>query len=238
MSMNTGPNCWNVTPAEAVQIQKEIRSQIVLQKAPAPIRFIAGCDLALDVGTETAFAGAIVYRFPELQEVERVSHTQRVTFPYVPGLLSFREAPILLNLLAKLKTEPDVYCFDGHGIAHPRRLGIASHMGLCLNKPTVGFGKSRLCGSYREPGPKAGNVEKLQDSGEQIGWVLRLRDKVNPVFVSPGHLMDLESALSLAIACGDGFRVPKPTREADRYVALVKKEMMGAGKEEKLLRLE
>jgi deoxyribonuclease V len=145
-------------------------------------------------------------------------------FPYVPGLLSFREIPALLKAFAKLKRRPDLVFVDGQGLAHPRRLGIASHLGLWLDLPTIGCAKSRLCGEYREPGKKRGNFSPLLDRGEEIGAVLRSKDEVSPLFVSVGHRIGLASAIRLTLACHEGRRIPAPTRQADRLVAEVKRQ--------------
>ncbi|MEW5995255.1 MAG: deoxyribonuclease V [Candidatus Zixiibacteriota bacterium] len=214
---------WNVSPKEAMRIQAELRSQVVLERGFGEIGFIAGADIALDKDTNKGYAGVIVYRFPELIEVERRHAVENLTFPYIPGLLAFREAPVLLKAFAEVKQEPDVIVFDGQGLAHPRRVGIATHMGLLLDKPSIGCAKSRLIGRYEEPGAQAGQYTPLTDSGETIGAVLRTRDNVNPVFISPGHKVDLSSSIEIIMKCVDGYRIPKPTREADHFVGEVKK---------------
>jgi deoxyribonuclease V len=179
---------------------------------------VAGADLAFDPATNVAFAGVIVYRFPEMSEVERrwVQHPLR--FPYVPGLLSFRESPVLLAVFARLQTEPDLILIDGHGRAHPRLFGIACHIGLLLDKPVIGCAKSLLVGEYQEPGRARGETTPLVFKGERVGMVLRTRDNVKPIFVTQGHRVSLESAIELVSQCLDGYRIPKPTRQADHYV--------------------
>jgi deoxyribonuclease V len=144
--------------------------------------------------------------------------------PYIPGLLAFREAPILARAFEKLNCEPDVVLFDGHGFAHPRRMGIASHMGLLLDKPSIGCAKSRLVGTHQEPGNTPGEWSPLMDGEQQIGAVLRTRGNVKPIFVSCGHKMDLKTALMIVLQCCDGYRIPKPTREADHFVENVKRQ--------------
>jgi deoxyribonuclease V len=213
---------WDLFPEEAIELQKKLASQIVLRDDFGDICTIAGADLSLDVDKNIGFAGVILFDFPSLKEIERVSAEGPLNFPYIPGLLSFREGPILLKAFEKLRILPDLIAFDGQGIAHPRRLGIASHMGLILNRPSIGFGKSLLCGDYQEPGLTRGSWSPLIHRGETIGAVLRTRDKVKPIFVSPGHRVSLEGALRIALQCLDGYRLPKPTRLADRYVASVK----------------
>jgi len=185
---------------------------------------VAGADCAFDLERGVAYAGVIVYSFPEMAEVERVSAAQPLRFPYVPGLLTFREAPALLAALERVQHEPDVIFVDGHGLAHPRRFGIASHLGLLLEKPTVGCAKSRLIGTHAEPATQAGKWAPLRDEGETIGAVLRTRTGVNPIYVSTGHCVSLRRALALVRAVCDGFRIPKPTREADRFVGEVKRQ--------------
>ena len=153
-----------------------------------------------------------------LEVVERVGVVERVTFPYVPGLLSFRECPPVLAAFEKLKTVPDVVMCDGQGIAHPRRIGIASHLGLWLALPTIGCAKSLLCGTYEEPGPERGARSPLIDKGEVIGAVVRSRARVKPLYVSPGHLCDLESAVNVVLACSVKYRLPVPARLAHETV--------------------
>jgi deoxyribonuclease V len=214
---------WNVTPREAMKIQEALKLQVVLQGAPGDIRLVAGADIALDKETNKGYAGVIVFRFPELIEVERRHAVKELTFPYIPGLLAFREAPVLLQAFSELQHEPDVVILDGQGIAHPRRMGIASHMGLLLDIPSIGCAKSRLVGSFEEPGPHAGEYTLLMDADEVIGAVLRTRDNVNPVFISPGHKIDLSASIEIIMKCVDGYRIPKPTRLADHFVGQIKK---------------
>jgi deoxyribonuclease V len=215
---------WNLTPTEAIALQKELSAQIILKDDFKKIKTLAGADLALSENKKEAYAGVIVFEFPSLKEIERIYTVEPLTFPYIPGLLSFREGPILLKAFEKLKNQPDLILFDGQGIAHPRRLGIASHMGLLLDRPTIGCAKSLLCGKYKEPGIKRGSGSPLIDHGEVIGAVLRTRDGVNPIFISVGHRISLESAIKIVLQCHSGFRIPKPTREADIFVGQLKKE--------------
>lgn len=217
---------WDISPREAIQIQQDLRSRVSSRHDPSEIRYIAGADIAWDRNGPkdySGYAGVIVFEFPSLREVERVSAYAHGTFPYVPGLLSFREIPLLIPAFEKLTIEPDVILVDGQGIAHPRRIGIASHLGLIFNKPAIGCAKSRLIGTHREPALPRGSRARLLDEGETIGTVLRTRDGVNPIFVSIGHKMDLKHAISLTLACSDGFRIPKPTRLADHFVAALRR---------------
>ena len=214
---------WNLTPKQAIALQRELSRRVVRNDDFTKIRRVAGADIALDKATNTGYAGVIVYSFPSLEEIERRWASGPLRFPYVPGLLSFREGPLLLKALAKLRTEPDLFLFDAQGIAHPRRFGLSSHLGVVLDKPAVGVAKSRLCGTHREPANRAGAWTKLRDRRETIGAVLRTRTNVKPVFISVGHRVALETAVELARACCDGTRIPRPTREADRWVSQLKR---------------
>ncbi|MBI4052027.1 MAG: endonuclease V [Elusimicrobia bacterium] len=207
---------WDVTPRQAIRIQERLRKQVLTGGRLPKVRYVAGADISWKGGV--GYAGVIVFRFPDLEEIERVWAVGKPSFPYVPGLLSFREGPLLLKVFRKLRTEPDIIFFDGQGMAHPRRIGIASHMGLLLNKPTIGCAKSRLIGEYREPNGKTGGRALLRDQGETIGVVLRTKRRVSPIFVSIGHKISLRDAAHLTLKCSDGFRIPKPTRLADQYV--------------------
>jgi deoxyribonuclease V len=209
---------WDLTPREAMRLQEKLRDRVVLEDRFGKIRLVAGADLAFDPETTMAFAGVIVYRFPELEEVERRKARRKLRFPYVPGLLSFRESPVLLEAFARIRGEPDVILIDGHGRAHPRRFGIACHLGVILDKPTIGCAKSLLVGEHDDPGEVAGSTTPLLLDGEQVGTVLRTRDGVKPIYVTTGHRISLGSAVKVVRQCLDGFRIPKPTREADRYV--------------------
>jgi deoxyribonuclease V len=214
---------WDVTPKAAVGIQNNLTNLIQLKDSFRKIKVIAGADVAFDKSSNHGYGGVIVYNFPELEEIERQGIIRPLTFPYVPGLLAFREAPILLEAFTSLKTEPDMILFDGQGIAHFRRMGIATHMGIVLNKPTIGCAKSRLIGRYKDPGQNVGSCSPLIHGKETVGMVLRTRKKVRPIFVSPGTKISLETSVEIVLKCVDGFRIPKPTREADRYVAHLKK---------------
>ncbi len=209
---------WNLSPREAARLQERWRERVVLEDNFKNIHYVAGADLAFDPETDQAFAGVIVYRFPELEEVERRSARRKLRFPYVPGLLSFREGPALLAAFARLRTEPDLILIDGHGRAHPRLFGIACHLGVLFDKPTIGCAKSLLVGAHYEPGAKAGSSSPLVYHGDRVGVVLRTRDGVKPIYVTTGHRVSLDTAVQLVRQCLDGYRIPKPTRQADHYV--------------------
>ena len=227
---------WNVTPAEAREIQSRLRHLVELDDRLPPLRIVAGADVALELaepggwrkGRGRAFAGIVVYRFPEMEEVERVSAHLPLRFPYVPGFLSFREIPALLAAFERLHHTPDLIFYDGQGYAHPRRIGIASHLGLLLDRPTIGIAKSLLVGEYREPPAKIGRSTPLVDgkSGEVIGAALRTRQGTRPVFVSQGHRISLKRAVELTLAVSDGYRLPRPTRDADRWVGNVRRGVL------------
>jgi len=217
---------WDLSPQEAARLQLELRARLnptpVASLRQRAIKTIAGADIALDKEKNCGFAGVIVYSFPALNELERQGASRTISFPYVPGLLVFREGPALLDALAKLRTEPDLLFFDAHGYSHPRRFGLASHMGVILDTPAIGCAKSLLIGHYEEPPNLPGAWTPLVDAEETIGAVLRTRKDVQPVFISIGHLVDLKTAIEFAMACTDGRRIPKPTREADHYVEQLK----------------
>lgn len=196
-------------------LQAHWRTRVLDRDRHGEIRRVGGVDVAYDGLLNLACAAAVLVELPDLAEVERRTACGPVRFPYIPGLLGFREAPAVLAALAKLKWRPDLLLVDGHGVAHPRRCGIASMLGLALDVPAVGCAKSLLVGRYEEPGPQAGDWTELRDGGEVIGAVLRTRARVKPVFVSVGHRVSLEFAIRIVMACTDGFRLPRPTRLAD-----------------------
>jgi deoxyribonuclease V len=205
---------WRVTATRAREIQLELAAEISRDGTVISPRLIAGVDISVNRWADTGTAAVVVLSYPEMEVVEIRSVTERVEFPYVPGLLSFREAPFILAACEKLTVTPDLVMVDGQGIAHPRRMGLASHLGLCLGLPTIGCAKSRLIGEYEEPGFEAGSYAELRDNGEVIGAVVRTRAGVKPVYVSIGHLIDLPSAIDRVLECCWGYRLPEPTRLA------------------------
>ena len=219
---------WNITPHEAVRLQQAWRQRVETRDRFGPVRYVAGADMAFDLETNLAFAGVIVYRFPELAAVERRMARRKLRFPYVPGLLSFREGPVLLAAFARLRTQPDVILIDGQGVAHPRRFGIASHIGVLLDVPTIGCAKSILVGEAADPAKQAGSTSPLIDQGETVGLALRTRESVKPIYVSIGHRISLESAARVVSQCTEGFRIPKPTRDADHWVGELRRAYQAA----------
>jgi deoxyribonuclease V len=214
---------WDLSPAEARLLQTELARTVDASTPLAPWRTLAAVDVSFDRGSEVLYAAVVVVAAETFEVIERAGLESPAKFPYVPGLLSFREAPAVLEAFERIKTRPDVVLCDGQGIAHPRRLGIASHLGLCLDLPTVGCAKSRLCGENNEPGPTRGDRSPLIDKGEVIGAVLRTRAKVAPLFVSAGHRCDLESAVGLVLATTCKYRLPVPSRMAHEYVNEVRR---------------
>jgi deoxyribonuclease V len=205
---------WRVSPAQASVIQTELAGEVSRIGSIISPHFIAGVDISVNRWNKTGTGAVVVLKFPDLQIVETQVVTDRMEFPYVPGLLSFREAPLILAAFEKIKVTPDLVFVDGQGIAHPRRMGIASHLGLILGIPTIGCAKSRLCGECEMPGIEAGNYTELSDGGEIIGAVLRTKTDVKPLYISIGHLIDLPSAIHWVMACCRGYRLPEPSRLA------------------------
>ncbi len=201
-----------------------MQQRVIIQKPDFELKLIAGCDSSF-IGEDTILSVFVLLTYPALEVVEKVWHHGPVELPYIPGFLAFREAPNLLKAYEKLQQKPDLIMVDGHGISHPRRLGIATHLGLHLNKPTMGVAKKVLVGKYTEPAPAKGSITPLIYKDELIANVIRTKDKVKPVFVSPGHLMDLESATEIAMACSIKHKLPEPTRLADHYAAVFKSEV-------------
>jgi deoxyribonuclease V len=218
---------WDLDPSEAVKLQKELASQIDTSPVVTACELIAGADVSYNRFSPIFYAVVVVLHTRDWSIVEEQSAVGESPFPYIPGLLSFREAPILLEAFAKLQNRPDAVMVDGQGIAHPRRLGIASHLGLWLQIPTIGCGKTRLIGRHDAPGPNAGDAAPLLDHDQIIGSVLRTKARTNPLFISPGHCIDLASSVRLVLEACRGYRLPEPTRQAHLHVNEVRRR--GAG---------
>ena len=213
---------WDLDPSEARALQRQLAERVVREDRFGTIRTVAGVDLGFPKtpdGGVLGRAAVVVLRVPDLDLVEERIVERPVTFQYVPGLLYFREAPVGMAAVASLEHRPDLLLVDGHGLAHPRRCGIACHLGLLLDLPTIGCAKSILVGHAEEPGPNPGDWAPLVYRGETIGAALRTRPKTKPIYVSIGHRVSLTSAIALVSQCGRGYRLPEPTRLADRIAS-------------------
>jgi deoxyribonuclease V len=215
---------WQVNPAEARAIQQHLRQDVKIGTYVKDIRYIAGADVSVARSSPAVYAGVVVLDYDSLEVVERQGMVTQTHFPYIPGLLSFREAPALLQVFAQLHCTPDVVVFDGQGLAHPRRFGIACHLGVLLDVPAIGCAKSRLIGRYQDPPPmRGGQAPLIADDDTTIGAVLRTKYATRPVFVSVGHKMTLPQAVDILLHCGRGYRIPEPTRLADQYVGAMRR---------------
>jgi deoxyribonuclease V len=209
---------WDLDTAGARDLQLRLASQVDSTRALQSYETVAGADVSYNLRGPRLYAAVVVVSALTWEPIDRSGIVADAKFPYVPGLLSFREAPAVLEAFDGLKTRPDVLLCDGQGIAHPRRFGLACHLGLWLGLPTIGCAKSWLCGDYEEPGPDRGDWSPLTDGSQTIGAVLRTRTRVKPLFVSSGHLCDMESAMAVTLAASPTYRVPIPTRLAHQYV--------------------
>ena len=205
---------WRVSIDQAVDIQLRLAAQVSRSGEVGTPHFIAGVDISADKGQGVATGAVVVLQYPELEVVETEVVNDKLNFPYIPGLLSFREAPLILAACQKLTITPDLILVDGQGIAHPRRMGLASHIGLFLNSPTIGCAKSLLCGTHQLPGTKPGSYAEVVDNGETIGAALRTKLGAKPIYVSIGHKIDLPTAIYWVMKCCRGYRIPEPTRLA------------------------
>jgi deoxyribonuclease V len=213
---------WDLTYGQARELQRRLASRVRFTEVKNEPRVVAGLDCAFSKDERTIFATAVVIQLPEFAVVETTTAARKVDFPYIPGLLSFREAPACIEAIEKLNATPDVFIIDGQGFAHPRRFGIASHIGVLVNKPTIGCAKSRLTGSFVEPGRRKGSFSPVVDDDEIIGAVLRTRADVKPVFVSVGHKCTLQDAISIVLKCTTRYRLPEPSRLAHQLVNRIK----------------
>ncbi len=218
---------WGMSPKEGVRLQEELLDRLSIQPLPKRVRFVAGADCSLSKEDDLLVAGIVVFDAQEGCVAEEKTAAVPLSFPYVPGLLTFREGPGYVRAFAKLKKRPDCVIFDGQGIAHMRGLGIAAHMGLWLGVPTVGCAKSRLVGHHGPVGEEKGSVVSLRIFGRPIGAVVRTRSRVKPVYVSPGHLCDIPGAVRIVLGLALRYRLPEPTRLAHALVGRRKKELVG-----------
>ena len=213
---------WNLSYERAREVQTSLADKVQFTPLPKSPKVVAGIDCAFSKDGKRILTAAVVLRLPDFEIVEIASAVLEVTFPYIPGLLSFREAPVCIAAVEKLRSRPDLFIIDGQGIAHPRRLGLATHLGLFFDRPTVGCAKSRLTGDYEEPAPEKGAYTSLTAQAETIGAVVRIRTNVKPVFVSVGHKCVLTDAIEIVLACAVKYRLPEPTRLAHQTVSKLK----------------
>lgn len=219
MRLRRTPHAWSVSPRDAVAIQRRLAARVQPVAPERPIRYVAGVDSSFSRDGARCIGGVVLFDVVEGATLEQHTASAPLEFPYVPGLLSFREAPAILAALRKLRRRPDAILCDGHGLAHPRRFGLACHLGVILELPAIGCAKSRLIGTHRDPARARGSRTPLVDGTERIGSVLRTREGVRPVFVSVGHRIDLATAERVVLRCAARYRLPEPTRLADKLVA-------------------
>ena len=229
MRIPKAPHSWSVTPKKAIEIQEQLAGFVRQERFPGVVRYVAGADLSIfrsktSQNFERYIAGIVVWDKNEGVIVETQTSSGTITYPYVPGLLSFREVPAILQTLKKLKQVPDLLMCDGQGFAHPRRFGLACHLGVLLDFPTIGCAKSRLCGTHGEVDTERGSQVPLVDKKEIIGAVVRTRTGVKPVFVSVGNKTDLPTAVETVLSCTAGYRLPEPTGQAHKLVVRLMRE--------------
>ncbi len=212
---------WNVGVQEAIRIQEILRDRVVLKKTFSKVTTVGGGDASYSKKGDLVFGAIVVLSFPEMEVMECATGEGKILFPYLPGLLSFREGPILIEAFQKLRLKPDVMIYDGQGIAHPRGMGLASHMGLWLDLPSIGCAKTPLLDEFVPPGPLKGSFEWIRRGGEKAGAVLRTRDHVKPLFISPGHRIDFSTSNQIVLRSCKGFRFPEPLRKAHQLAEQV-----------------
>ena len=223
---NTPDDLWNINLDEAKKLQNSLAQKIKICRLPKNIKRVAGFDVSYLKEKNLLIAGMVIIDYPSLNFYNSFVITDQISFPYIPGYLSFREAPALLKLIEKYHQQADIFIFDGHGIAHPRGLGIASHLGVISNKPSIGCAKKKLVGDYKLPFYKKGSYTELIFKDSTIGNVLRTKDKIKPVFISVGHLVSLEEATQFVLSCTGKYRIPEPTRLAHNTVYKYRKSLI------------
>lgn len=216
---------WPDTPKKAIEIQKELAPRVSLLPNSSEINLIAAVETTYSKNGDLLMAAANLFTFPEIEEVEKNFHYGEVTFPYIPGMFFYREGKIIIKVLEKFKHEPDLIIVHGHGIAHPQFFGMASHIGLGFNKPAIGCCRKILVGKYREPSERKGSHEPIYFKRKMVGYALRSKDNVKPIFVSPGHLCDCETAKDIILKNLRGFRLPEPLRIAHSDVSKYKRSI-------------
>jgi deoxyribonuclease V len=219
------PQQWDLTPTQAVALQRELAAQVRFARVPETFEILGASDISYMKSLNRLVVVILTFSWPSLERLETVHSISSIRFPYVPGLLSFREIPPLLEAYHQLNRHPDVFLCDGQGIAHPRKIGFASHLGLCLDIATVGCAKSRLCGEHQPFELKRGNSMPLYFAGEIVGYVYCSRTGVKPIYISPGHLADLESSLQLVESCLGRYRIPEPLRQAHNTATRIRKQL-------------
>ncbi|MGQ9454871.1 MAG: deoxyribonuclease V [Armatimonadota bacterium] len=220
MDLEFAMEIWDITPREATELQVRLRGLVRIEDDFGSIETVAGVDVRATRGRGEGKCAIVVLKYPGLDLVETVIYEAPVTFPYIPGLLAFREIPLIEGAFARLATRPDMLFLDGHGLAHPRRFGLACHAGVILDVPSIGCAKSVLMGKYQEPSMVRGSTSKLvAPDGDVVGYVVRTKTSVKPVFISPGHRVSRESAVRLALECTREYRIPEPTRLAHLLVS-------------------
>ncbi|MHC4573799.1 MAG: deoxyribonuclease V [Planctomycetota bacterium] len=213
---------WNLSYSQAADLQRKLACKVKFAPLKKQPKLVAGLDCAFSMDGKRVIACALILKLPDFDLIETAAASRKVAFPYIPGLLSFREAPACIAAVKKLKSEPDVFIIDGQGVAHPRRLGLAAHLGLFFNRPTIGCAKSRLTGEFAEPLPEKGAYKYLKENNEVIGAVVRTRTNVKPVFVSVGNKCRLRDAVQITLGCATKYRLPEPTRLAHQLVGKIK----------------
>ncbi len=217
------PHPWDLSIQQAKVLQVELASKVIIKdKLPDDIQYVAGIDVGFENNGKITRAAVVIIDFKTLEHIDSSLVRIKTTFPYVPGYLSFRELPAVLKAFENISIEPDIVLCDGQGIAHPRRLGIASHLGVLTGLPTIGVAKSRLIGTFKEPSDRKGNKSLLYDGKDKIGYVLRTRDNVKPLYISPGHKISLLTACDIVLKCTTKYRLPETTRWAHHIASETK----------------
>lgn len=229
MSFNSLRHYKTIDPVEAKKLQRKLKQQISLEPLPCNPEFVAGADISFSRGSDTMHAAIVILELPELRPVARLLVTDKTDFPYIPGLLAFREIPVLLKAWNQLQRKPDVLILDGHGIAHPRRMGIATHFGIEVDIPTIGCAKNILTGSHDTLGEKKGEYVELKEEGETIGLALRSRTEVNPIYISPGHKLSFEDTYSVVMKTLTKYKLPQTTRLAHQLANKLRKGKLKQG---------
>ena len=222
---------WDVTPKEAISIQQELRKKVQLKPLTEYIRYVGGVDLSYNIGSDDVFAALVILDIETLKVIARTGVQDKMSFPYIPGLLSFREIPSLMKAWAQLDPayRPSVILADGQGIAHPRRIGVATHLGILTETPTIGCAKNVLVGKHAILGEEKGSFEEMIDKEEVVGYALRTKHKVKPMYISPGHLITLEESCEITMRCVGKYRMPEPTRQAHLTVNAMRRGEIAAG---------